>query len=63
MDASSGVASYHRVDSRLGWRPGGRYEFSVVVQNLLADRHLEAPTILTPNEIGRGVYGRLSWRC
>jgi outer membrane receptor protein involved in Fe transport len=47
----------------LGWRPGGRYEISVVVQNLLDDRHVEAPPILvTPNEIGRSVYGRLSWR-
>jgi iron complex outermembrane receptor protein len=63
FDGYSGVPSYHRVDSRLGWRPGGRYEFSVVVQNLLDDRHVEAPPILvTPNEIGRSVYGRLSWR-
>jgi hypothetical protein len=36
---------------------------SVAVQHLLDDRHHEGPALLAlPTEIGRSVYGKLTWR-
>jgi iron complex outermembrane recepter protein len=63
VDGFSGVPAYHRVDSRLGWRPLRQWEFSVTVQNLLDNRHPETPPILSlADQIGRSIYGRLTWR-
>jgi iron complex outermembrane recepter protein len=63
VDGFSGVAAYHRVDSRLGWRLSRQWELSVTVQNLLDNQHRETPPVLSlADEIGRSVYGRLTWR-
>jgi iron complex outermembrane recepter protein len=62
-DSYSGVPAYHRVDSRFGWRPHASWEVSVTAQHLLDDRHREGPALLAlPTEIGRSVYGKLTWR-
>lgn len=57
------VPSYLGLDLRLGWRPTGALELSLVGQNLLHESHPEfgAPT---PNrlEVERGFYGRATWR-
>ena len=50
---------------RLGWKASRDLEISIVGQNLLDRRHLEAideplPSIV--NEIERGVYLRADWR-
>lgn len=65
------VSSYFKLDLRLGWRPWkgqeNRWkdlEFSIVGQNLLEDHHREfGPGFLvSPNEIERSVYGKVTWR-
>ncbi len=57
------VPDYAELDVRLGWRPSASWEFSLVGQNLLHERHPEygipAPTRV---EIGRSVYGKVRWR-
>lgn len=61
-DGFSIIRAYHRVDSRVGWRPSPRLEFSIVGQHLLDNQHPESPPLFAlPNEVGRGVYGKLTW--
>lgn len=59
-----GVANYVRLDLRLGWRPTPNFEASVVVQNLLDHRHPEYGNdlLVTPAQVERGIYGKLTWR-
>jgi iron complex outermembrane recepter protein len=60
-DAFSTVRAYHRVDTRLGWRPSPRWAFSIAAQQLLDNQHLESPSLFAlPNEVGRSVYGKLT---
>ena len=59
------VPGYTRLDTRLGWRPSGRVEFSLGLQNLLQPRHVE---FISPSEwgqhaqVGRSAYGKITWR-
>lgn len=59
------VPGYTRLDTRLGWRPSGRLEFSLGLQNLLQPRHVE---FISPSEwgqhaqVGRSAYGKITWR-
>lgn len=57
------VPSYFELDVRLAWHPTKRLELSIVGQNLLHDHHPEygfpGPT---REEIGRSVYGKVTWR-
>jgi iron complex outermembrane receptor protein len=57
------VPSYFELDVRVAWRPVKNLELSVVGQNLLHDHHPEygfpSPT---REEIGRSVYGKMSWQ-
>jgi iron complex outermembrane recepter protein len=55
---------YARLDARLGWHIGERTELSVVGQNLLTPSHLEFHYVypVTPVEIERSVFGRITWR-
>ncbi len=59
------VPSYVRWDIRLGWSPRPNLDLSVAVQNILDSRHPEfgstAP-LVTPTEIERSVYGKVTWR-
>ena len=57
------VPSYFEMDARLAWHATKRLEFAVVGQNLLHDHH---PEYGFPGpgreEIGRSVYGKVSWQ-
>ncbi|HTB85778.1 MAG TPA: TonB-dependent receptor [Candidatus Sulfotelmatobacter sp.] len=57
------VPSYFELDVRLAWRVSKNVELSIVGQNLLHDHHPEygfpSPT---REEIGRNVYGKVSWQ-
>ena len=60
-----GVAAYHSMDLRLGWRPRKHLEFALVGQNLLNSAHAEFRTGFVapvPKEIERSVYGKVTWR-
>jgi iron complex outermembrane receptor protein len=61
-DAHTVIAAEHRVDTRLGWRPARRWELSIVGQHLLDNQHPEGPPLFAvPNEVGRSIYGKLTW--
>ncbi len=57
------IDAYTRLDVRLGWRPVDAVDVSVGVQNLLDDTHPEfsAFTYNKPAQIGRAIYGKVSW--
>lgn len=61
---SGDIPAYTRADARFAWRPSRDMEVSLTFQNLFDRRHQEfGPTFLvTPSEIGRSVYGKLTWR-
>jgi len=58
------VPSYVQVDTRLAWHPTEALEVSLELQNLLDDRHQEfgSSFLVSPTEIERGVYGKITWR-
>lgn len=57
-----GIASYNRVDTRVGWRWREFTEFSVVGQNLLAPRHAEFGDDAPLHTLGqRRVLARIVW--
>jgi iron complex outermembrane receptor protein len=58
------VTPYTRCDIRAGWRWEDHTDFSLVGQNLLSGRHLEALSDgeLPATSIHRSVYGRIEWR-
>lgn len=59
----STIRAYHGVETRVGWRPSPRWEFSVIGRNLLDNQRLEIPaTFYIGNEVGRSIYGKLTWR-
>lgn len=59
------VDPYWTLDMRLGWKASRELELSLVGQNLLDHRHLEAINEPLPSmihEVERGVYLRADWR-
>ena len=62
MDAEA----YTRLDLRLGWRPTGNWELSVVGRNLLDTYHQEFATNTAQTTdlalIERSVFGQVVWR-
>lgn len=58
------VASYAKLDVRIGYRAGMHWQVSVVGQNLLRPRYLEAiPDLLTASSyVTRGVYLKSTWQ-
>lgn len=58
-----GLPAYHRVDSRIGWRPSRSIEFTFGLQNALDNQHPEAVEDVRqlPTEIGRSVYGKITY--
>lgn len=58
------VPSYFRLDLRLGWRATDKLDFSLVGQNLIANRHLEFGTLsgFHVTEVERGMYGKVTWK-
>ncbi len=61
---TTGVSSYNRFDTRIGWRAGEHTEYSIVGQNLLTPRHAESDdgTGLNHTQIKRSLYGKFTWR-
>lgn len=61
---AEGIDAYTRLDLRLGWRPVESVEVSLAGQNLLDNHHPEfsAFTYNNPAQIGRSVYGKISWK-
>ncbi|MBI2821699.1 MAG: TonB-dependent receptor [Acidobacteria bacterium] len=56
------VSAYTTFDVRLGWRPMDRLELSIVGQNLPDKQHGEfLSTTPNPEEVERGVYGKVAW--
>lgn len=65
FEAGRRIDPHWTLDMRLAWKASRDLELSIVGQNLLERRHLEAineplPSIIT--EIERGVYLRADWR-
>jgi iron complex outermembrane receptor protein len=58
------LRSYHRVDGRIGWAPSANLDFSFALQNVLDNQHLEAvgSGFELPSEMGRSLYGKVTWR-
>lgn len=59
-----GVAHYVRLDARIGWVPTKSFELSVGAQNLLDNQHPEfgRSFLVSPSEIERNFYAKLTWR-
>jgi iron complex outermembrane receptor protein len=57
------VPSYFELDARLAWHPSKHWEFSIVGQNLLHNRHVEyiSPSPAPEEEIARSVYGTIAF--
>jgi iron complex outermembrane receptor protein len=58
------IPSYWTLDARLAWKPNRHWEFEVVGQNLVEQRHAEfAPTFIAtqPIDIERSVFGRITF--
>jgi iron complex outermembrane recepter protein len=56
---------YVRLDLRLGWSPTRNLDVSVAFLNLLDPRHPEfgaTSPLVTPTEIERSIYGKVTWR-
>jgi len=58
------VASYTRLDTRVGWRAGETIDFSIGGQNLLAPRHMEFSRAyhVHSTQVQRSVLGKMTWR-
>jgi iron complex outermembrane receptor protein len=61
---SAPIASYARLDTRLGWRLGGFTELSFAAQNLLAPRRFEFSNTeqLHATPVQRSIIGKVTWR-
>jgi iron complex outermembrane receptor protein len=58
------AASYARLDVRIGWRFGERFEVSAAGQNLLDERHAEFTgdgNGVRSSFVKRSAYGSLTW--
>jgi iron complex outermembrane receptor protein len=62
--ATGNIPGYVRLDTRVGWRMGEHWEFSVVGQNLLEPRHAEFPYIHFIDRMldQRSIFGKVTWR-
>lgn len=57
------VSEYLRLDARLGWRPAGSWEISLVGQDLTSPRHFEfGSNFVSATQVKRTVYGKVLWR-
>jgi iron complex outermembrane recepter protein len=62
--ATGNIPGYVRLDTRVGWRMGEFWEFSVVGQNLLKPRHAEFSYIHFIDHMldQRSIFGKITWR-
>ena len=59
------VPRYTRLDTRLGWHANEGLEFSLAGQNLVDSSHPEFVQLFDiqgPAQVGRAVYGKVTWR-
>ena len=57
-----GVASYTRLDLRLGWRPSRNLEVNLIGRNLLQKRHAEfLADDVTASEVPRSLLAQIRW--
>ncbi len=58
------IDKYVTLDLRLAWRPVPKIELALVGQNLLDGGHMEfvQENFTRPTEVGRGVYGKLTYK-
>ncbi len=56
------LPGYITFDVRLGWKPSDRLELSIAGQNLPERSHGEFRSTAVPEEVQRGVYGKVAWR-
>jgi len=56
------IGAYARIDSRLGWRPGEKWELSIGGQNLASPNHTEFldTFYINSTQIPRSVFARLT---
>lgn len=64
LTAASGMPSYFRFDTRLGYLPTKHLDLSVGIQNLFNQVHSEfrAATFNNRTEIGRTIYAKVVWQ-
>lgn len=57
------VPAYTRMDLRLGWSPGERWQLAIGAQNLLEKQHPEfrSAFAISPTEVERSVYLKATW--
>lgn len=62
--AALNIPRYLELDLRLAWKPNHHWEFALVGQNLLHDRHPEHPpgVNIPLAEVPRSVYGKVMWK-
>jgi iron complex outermembrane receptor protein len=62
----AGASSHVDLDLRVSWKPAPAWEWTLVGQNLIEDRHKEyGPSVLLPTEatyVPRGVYFSITYR-
>ncbi len=59
------IASYLRLDIRLGWRPKANLEFSISAQNILDDQHVEfvdSSSSVQGSKIERSIHAKITWK-
>jgi iron complex outermembrane receptor protein len=63
--SAGNIPAYARLDTRLGWRAGEFFEFSLVGQNLLSPRHAEFSDTFYPLNrtlVERSIFAKVTWR-
>lgn len=61
-EGERGVASYTRLDLRLGWRPSRNLELNLIGRNLLQKRHAEfLADDVTASEVPRSLLAQIRW--
>lgn len=58
------IPAYYRLDTKITWTPNPNWEFSLIGQNLLDDKHVEFNSALYSQQaqIERSIYGTITWR-
>ena len=59
------VPSYLTLDTRVAWKPWSRVELALVGQNLLQRGHqefLSQQVATQATQVGRSVYGKVTWQ-
>ncbi|MCP5361731.1 MAG: TonB-dependent receptor [Hyphomicrobiales bacterium] len=62
--STANIDTYMRFDTRIGWDVMDGVNLSLAAQNLFDDQHQEFNESIysTPSEIGRVIYGKVTWK-